>query len=344
MSTALPSIFARADIYPEADSSSWAGLRKEIQARIAPYLGTPSGLDPDWKVRVEVEDGPGHELGVLSKVTYEAEPGERVSGWLLVPHGVTGPAPTILTLHETNPVGKESMIQIAGAPRRDFASHFCKLGFVTFSPDHLAAGERAPKGLRAFDTSEFQKRHPDWSAVGKMIWDTRCALDAMETFPCIDPSRIGVAGHSLGGYGSFIGAAYNERIRAAAASCGMAVWEGNPEGRLGFARDHWYVHFPKLRPVFLEDRPLPFEFYELAALVAPRPFLNLVAMQDNMYRGTADIPEAGRRLADLYNRLGNPEGFANFLYGGGHDVTEYSRVLMGAWFQKWLGGEDTPCR
>ena len=38
--------------------------------------------------------------------------------------------------------------------------------------------------------------------MGKAIWDGQRALDVLSVVPDVDPERLGVVGHSLGGYGS----------------------------------------------------------------------------------------------------------------------------------------------
>lgn len=171
-----------------------------------------------------------------------------------------------------------------------------------------------------------------------MIWDARRAIEAMSLIPSIDVGRLGVVGNSLGGYGSLIAAAFEERLSVVVSSCGLTTWEGN-ELRFKWAREEWYRHFPALRPAFLRNE-IPFELYELAALIAPRPLLNLSGMMDPTYGydNNVTLPEAGLRLSELYQQVGHPAGFANFLFGGVHEVPYYSRTLIAGWFGHWLAG------
>lgn len=93
---------------------------------------------------------------------------------------------------------------------------------------------------------------------------------------------------------------------------------------------------PKVRHLLARSTDLPFDLHEFAALVAPRAFLNISGMSDPTYGNNETLPEVGLQLNQLYQVLGASEKFAQFLFGGGHDVPEYSRALTVAWLQRWL--------
>ncbi len=336
----IPSIFERHDPYADVTPANWPAQREALTARITPWLGTPTPAEapPSPEVRF-LEERP-HPEGRLLRLVYESEAGEPIHALALIPHGLTTPAPAVLCLHSTMEAGKETLF--ADNPKRtgrDFGTQLARAGFITFAPDSLAAGERTTPGLIAYDTAAFYERHPDWSEMGKWLRDHRRALEVMQSaIPEIDGSRIGAVGHSLGGYGSILLAAFEPAIKASASSCGLTTWEGNHEKRLNWARDRFYRHFPALRPLFLADEPLPFELYELIALIAPRPFLNLSGMADATYGNNETLPEVGLRLTTLYRQLGSPEHFANYLFGDGHETPLPSQMLIAGWFRRWLIG------
>lgn len=324
------------DITPDI----WFVRREEIHSRIAPYLGTPTNLDADWRVSsISTVEEVSHPDGVLSKIAYEVEPGEIVHAWLLVPHHVKHSTPALLCLHGTSEGAKDTTLWSYSPKKsnRDWATQLCREGFVTFSPDCVSAGERKSKDKEPYFTTDFYNRHPHWSEMGKIAWDVSRALDAMALIPAIDSKRIGIVGHSLGGYGSIQSAAFDERIKAVVSSCGLTVWENNEKRFKWARRQDYFRHFPMLYEPFSRNE-IPFELYELAALIAPRAFLNISGMQDAMYglEDNAYLPEAGRRLSELWKQVGNPEGFANFLFGGGHEVPLYSCMLIAGWFRRWL--------
>jgi pimeloyl-ACP methyl ester carboxylesterase len=327
----------------------WATRRRSTLARLSELLGKPSQTiipKPIYKVLEEHQTDDYRQL----KISYEVEPGEEVRAWLLIPPpekrlaNAEGKSAAVLCLHGTAVEAKDTQLG-AGKSGRDYGRLLARNGFIVLAPDHLASGERLPAGAEPYDTTDFYKRHPNWSAVGKLIWDSSRAIDILETIPDVDVTRIGCVGHSLGGYGSIFSAAFDDRIRAVVSSCGLTTWQDNPQ-RYEFTRDKWYVHFPRLRAIFKEQEEqggvLPVEMHEFAALIAPRAFLNISGMTDTMYGNNETLPAVGLQLSALWEVLGAPQSFAQFLFGTGHDVPDYSQVLTLGWFQHWLKPALTP--
>lgn len=315
----------------------WQARREELKAVILEYIGRPP-LEPQApKLRLVEERPPGDGYRHFV-VAYDVEPGEEVRAHLLVPEPsrrLKGAA--VLCLHGTAPEAKDTQIGLGNKRNRDFGRVLARHGFITLSPDHVCAGERVQPGFAPYDTAPFYARHPEWSAVGKAIWDGMRAVDVLTQIEGVDPGRIGAVGHSLGGHGAIFVAAFDERVQATVSSCGLTTWAGNPH-RLNWARETWYRYIPKLRPVFEQNRELPFDLHEFAALIAPRAFLNISGMADPVYGNNETLPEAGLQLQALYERLGHSERFANFLFGGGHDVPDYCMALTIAWLKTWLAG------
>lgn len=312
----------------------WSKRREELKSVIEEYIGRPP-LEPFVPRPRMVEERRAGAYRHLV-IAYDVEPGDEVRAHLLIPdrpRRLQGAA--VLCLHGTAVEAKDTQVGKGAKRNRDFGRVLARHGFITLSPDHVCAGERVVPGYKPYDTAPFYARHPDWSAVGKAIWDGQRAVDVLMTFEEVDPTRIGAAGHSLGGHGAVFLAAFDERIKAAVSSCGLTTWGGNPK-RLNWARDEWYSYMPKLRDVFLEDRELPFDLHEFAALIAPRAFLNISGMADPTYGNNETLPEAGLQLQALWERLGKSERFANFLFGGGHDVPGYSMALIVHWLEEML--------
>ena len=63
------------------------------------------------------------------------------------------------------------------------------------------------------------------SGTMKGIWNHIRAVDLLESLPEVDPDRIGVIGHSLGGHNALFVAAFDQRIRAVVSSCGFNAFE-----------------------------------------------------------------------------------------------------------------------
>ncbi|NLC43642.1 MAG: acetylxylan esterase, partial [Clostridiales bacterium] len=50
---------------------------------------------------------------------------------------------------------------------------------------------------------KIKNDHPNWTGIGKLIWDTRRAVDLLLSQNNIDENRIVIMGHSLGGKMAF---------------------------------------------------------------------------------------------------------------------------------------------
>jgi dienelactone hydrolase len=313
----------------------WAVKRADIARRVLTTLGDPGAIPIPKPVMHVYSDSSANPAYRHLVIGYNVEPGEEVRAHLLIPvpeRQKRGAA--VLCLHGTSNSAKDTQIGIGASPGRDYGQFLAAEGFITLSPDHVCAGERLKPGQKPYDTQPFYDRHPTWSAVGKAVWDGQRAIDILCTLPEVDPKRIGAVGHSLGGHGSFFVAAFDTRVQAAVSSCGLTTWADNPK-RFNWAREQWYSYIPQLRVPFMQNE-LPFDLHEFAALVAPRAFLNISGMSDPTYGNNETLPEVGLQLSQLYRILGEGERFAQFLFGGGHDVPAYGRALTAAWFQRWL--------
>lgn len=314
----------------------WKEKRKVLEKTLLDLMGTSSSNiipEPQFAVLDEIDTEKYRQL----KISYLVEPDEEVRAYLLIPHQHNGAS--VLCLHGTSTEAKDTELGEGTLPNRDWGRFLAQQGFITLSPDHVCSGERLPAGERPYDTRTFYERHPQWSAMGKAIWDSSRALDILQTIDGVDTKRLGCIGHSLGGYGTIWTAAFDERVRAAVSSCGLTTWQDNPL-RYAWSRDEWYVHLPKLRPIFQNQEKegglLPVEMHEFAALIAPRAFLNISGMTDKIYVHMETLPEVGLQLNALWDLLGESEKFAQFLMGAPHDIPDYSRKLALAWLEKWL--------
>jgi len=319
-------------------ADQWASKRAALKNTLGDLLGTSSNsVIPKAEYRV-LEETSTEQYRQL-KIAYFSEPDEEVRAWLLIPHQHNGAS--VLCLHGTSNIGKDTQIGLSPKPGRDWARFLAQHGFITIAPDHICSGERLVEGEKPYDTRTFYARHPHWSAAGKAVWDGSRALDILETIDGVDKNRIGSMGHSLGGHGTMWVAAFDERVQAAIYSCGLFSLQDNPR-RYEFSRDHWYVYIPKLRPIFDEQKQtgglLPVEMYEFASLIAPRPFLNISGMTDTTYGNNETLPAIGLQLNALWDVLGHSDHFAQFLSGMPHDVNHYTRLLSLGWMERWLVG------
>jgi pimeloyl-ACP methyl ester carboxylesterase len=179
-------------------------------------------------------------------------------------------------------------------------------GFAVLAFDQIGFGTRVR------DARDFYRRYPKWSLMGKMVADTRAAIDALTAVDAVDASRISLMGYSLGAKIGLIAAAVDGRVHALAAVCGFDPLRRSTADR-GVEGIQHYSHVHGLMPrlglfVGHEDR-LPFDFDEPLALASSRPVL-LVAPTLDRYARLADVQAAVKAVPNV--TLETPVDFNRF--------------------------------
>lgn len=319
------------DLSKVKSAGQWPKTRKEVETAVLDVMGSLQRERAELQYKIVDEQFfPGY---VRRRVNYFVEEWERVSAWLFLPED-RDEVPAILCCHQTVPQGKDEPAGLEGEPRLAFARHYAELGYVTIAPDCITAGERVSPGLAPYDTTSFYKDHPKRSAMGKMLWDHMHAIDLLSELKVVDPARIGVIGHSLGGYNALFLAAFDERVQACVASCGFTRFaeDDDPER---WVRDSGFCHLPKLREAVKKSQ-YPFDWEHILALAAPTPTLLLTAANDPVFPHTESCDVAVERARRVYDVLGAPEALTNYRHSGGHDVPYEALQEADSWFERWL--------
>ncbi|MCF6285724.1 MAG: dienelactone hydrolase family protein, partial [Candidatus Hydrogenedentes bacterium] len=267
-------------------------------------------------------------------ISYAVEADERAHAYLGIPLEAKGKLPAVVALHGTFAEGAKRAAGLVQNPNKAYLDHLCRRGYVVIAPEHFVSGHRIPK-KGAYDTAAFYEKHPNWTAVGKFTYEHSIAIDVLETLPEVDAEHVGVLGHSLGGHGTIFLAAYDERIKAAASNCAAPSFRHNP-GVINWARDHWYTYFKHLRPGLLNNELPPIDFHHMVALVAPRPMLQIVALNDGNPGTQRQRVLMMLSIAKLYDIVEAPENYAFFVHGRGHSVPHETRQLMYGWMDNYL--------
>jgi dipeptidyl aminopeptidase/acylaminoacyl peptidase len=215
---------------------------------------------------------PGEHEGLLG-VTFDSG-GHRLVGTLYLARGAA-PKPTVLLLHGCPGLEKNLDLAAALRDRGRNALVFHYRG---------CWGSEGPYDLRTIPG------------------DVTAAVDHLQSgaYPTVDPERLAVVGHSLGGWAAILAAAADGRLRAVAvygAAADLGGIDLKPE-RL----DHEMTRFLAVTPGELERQraavtgcPGPLE---VVASIAPRPLLIVHGSDD------AWVPaEQARRLASRAGRL-----------------------------------------
>lgn len=335
------------DFLADPTASSWAEKRKLITKRIAWVLGEePPHVpfqahrklsDTSWSSEgwlATLFQRPSANRQIQARLRNEGMGsiglpfGDGLQGELFYPVDQQGkPAggkwPVVVWLHPYSyPTGWS-----AGTPwsssRPGYVSDYrpsfsalTKRGFAVLAFDQIGFGSRV------LDARDFYKRYPKWSLMGKMVSDTRAAIDALSQLDEIDRDRIYLMGYALGAKVGLLAAAMDDRVAALAAVCGFDPLRlDTPDKGTEGVRHYSHLHglLPRLGFFVGHESRIPFDFDEVLALAAPKPVL-LVAPTLDRYARVADVRQELVAVRRVYRLLGResalrfetPEDFNRF--------------------------------
>ena len=329
---------------PVKTPQDWARRRQDILLGMQEATGKlpdRTNLPPlDVKVTGELK-GDGFTRLTLS---FKAENGtdDRIPAFLFLPttRAVGKRVPAILALHPTSPLGKASVTG-EGKANREYGLELAKRGYVVLCPDYPSFGDYKNYDFAAASKSGL---YPTGTLKG-IVNHMRC-VDLLQSREEVDPDRIGVIGHSLGGHNSIFVAVFDQRIKVVVSSCGWTPFADYYKGAIkGWTSDRY---MPSLRDVYkLDPKAVPFDFYELVAALAPRPFFSVSPLRDSNF----DIDGVKKGLAaaaPIYELLGAPGALKASHPDCPHDFPPDVRAQAYAFLDKALkldpGDDQGPAR
>jgi Glucuronyl esterase, fungi/FG-GAP-like repeat len=314
--------------------------------------------DPSRRVPLDVkiesrEETPDY---VRIKLTYAAEPGDRVPALLLVPKKVkldadgiggmlgdreqtatTGRGfgkrlPAMLCLHPTNPDGKAQTAGLVGEQTRHYGDQLAKRGFVCLIPDYPSFGD--------YKSYDFKQKRPGsdqplyTSGTMKAIWNNIRAVDLLESLGYVDVDKIGAIGHSLGGHNALFTAVFEPRLAAVVTSCGFTAFHDYYKGDLkGWTSDRY---MPAIRDTYGNNPDkMPFDFPEVLAAIAPRGIYVNAPLHDTNFE-VSGVRKCITAAQPVFELLGAKDQLTVEYPDCGHDFPDDVRERVYQWLEKQL--------
>ncbi len=231
-------------------------------------------------------------------INFLAAEQERVTAYLYIPTGAKQDQriPAMLALHETDQLGKGSVDGQGKNINLAYAKELAQRGYIVIAPDYPSFGES-----QAYD---FENDRYESGTMKGIFNHMRC-IDLLQSMPEVDPERIGVIGHSLGGHNSIFVGAFDDRLKVVVSSCGWTgfdfydigeVGAKKYGGRLGpWAQDRY---MPLLRDKYeLDADKIPYDFDEMISAIAPRVFFSSSPVNDSNF----DVKGVQQVIGDVFN-------------------------------------------
>lgn len=293
---------------PEAWREAMAPYRAQFRDEVIGRVEVPRG-----PLTVRSRPLPAHAAWHGHEVVIDVAPGVFAWGYLLLPKDLKPGErrPVVVAQHGLEGLPADLIDEEkAGRPfgtYKAFATRLAERGFVVFAPHNPYRG----------DFRELQRRaHP----LGKSLFAVITAqheriLDWLETLPWVDPARMGFYGLSYGGSTAMRVPALIERYAVTVCSGNFNEWVWK------LVTTEWPGSY-----VFTKEYEMPefnlgrtFGHAEMAALIAPRPFMVERGHDDGV--GTDEwVGFEYAKVNRLYSRLGIPERTRIEFFRGPHTI------------------------
>lgn len=300
---------------PQRTLEQWRRRRDALKRQIQ----IAAGLYPypeKTPLRPRIFDEQNYGDYTVSKFMIESYPGFFVTGNLFRPVGKSGPFPAILNPHGHWDAGRNEMGEDCSVPAR--CANFAKMGMVAVNYD-MVGYQDSRQVTHGFGQSvECQK----WAAtvLGLQLWNSIRVLDFVDAMPDVDSARIGCTGASGGGTQTFLLAALEERIAAAA-----------PVNMVGLLMQGGCAceNAPLLR---IDTNNL-----ELVSMIAPRPLL-LVGSTGDWTCDLLTVDEPAVR--SVYALYGAENRLEKFFHDADHNYNFTARYPVYRFFSRCLLARD----
>ncbi len=275
-------------------------LRAQVVELMGGFPDRPSPLKPQT---LEVRDFPGY---TREKFVFESRPGVAVLGYLLTPKAGRAPHAAVISI----PGHGRGVEDIAGIDEQgrdrtvkvgyqfDYAVQVAEHGMAAVAIEPMAFGCRRDPVTMAKGASATACQPAAGAALllgqtmlAWRVYDVMRTIDWIGTRKELDAGRVGCMGISGGGTATLFAAAVEPRIRAAFASCSLNTFRDSI-----MSVSHCIDNYV---PGILNWA----EMYDVAGLIAPRPFFAESGEKDAIFPIAASRASFAR-VKQIYDVFG----------------------------------------
>lgn len=222
-----------------------------------------------------------------TRIGYAGLEGDDIPAFLFTPQG-REPSGGVVVFHQHNGqfhFGKSEVAGLVGDPFQAFGPALARRGLAVLAPDAITFEDRraAVSGVEPDDYDWLQHYSAmSWrlldgdTLMRKCLDDAQRALSVLLQATGLDPQRVGVAGHSYGGYTALYHAAVDARCRFACISGSVCSFETRRRAQTGIVL---FEAVPGLAQHL--------ETHDVLAAIGPRPTL-VVSGSEDKYSRDAD--------------------------------------------------------
>ena len=282
----LPDPFTFADGSPVRTKDDWERRRAELKALFEDYMYGPLPPKPE-KMNITRGERATDETNHVTIQDLELkleQAGETltINVRIALPSNTEGKVPVIIQGAFGRRPGQES-----GPPPGERFATYTSRGYAVAEFDFQQVAADNKDQATTGGVYQLFGDTIDCGALMAWAWGMHRVIDALETIPEIDATKVIVTGHSRYGKAALVAGAFDERIALTVPShsgcAGAAPYRfiyGNSEqlhNIVGFA-PHWFR--PDFHQFVGNVERLPVDQHLLKSLVAPRALLDTEGTQD----------------------------------------------------------------
>lgn len=280
----------------------WIAQRDQIRAALWGLLGD---LPPIFTPQPEIIERTARDGFHIEKFTFDNGAGATVYGYVLIPAGITTPAPAVLFHHfhaGRYDVGKDELfLEREGVPALGPA--LAAAGYVVLAIDAYAFGERQSQGPAG---DREVGRDTEWALFKRFLWEGRTlwgmivrddllALRYLCSRPDVDTTRIVSTGMSMGASRTTWVSALDERVTLTIPVAQMTRYEDFAAAGLMNGHSIYYYVPGVLRSAM--------DMEHIVSLTAPRAQLVLIGDKDPLspVKGVRKVQAYAKQVYKLYD-------------------------------------------
>jgi len=290
---------------PETWNTATAPLRDAFYKDVIGRFDDPL-LPPNPRMRLK-EDAPNYRVW---EVMLDVLPDMPAYGWLLEPKNIAPDErrPVVVCQHglEGRPA---DTLDHRNHYYRGFARAIAEEGFIVFSPQNPYIGEDRFRSLQ-------RKLNPLGKSLFSIITLQHTQIiNWLETLPIVDPARIGFYGLSYGGKTAMRVPALETRYCFSICSADFNDWIVK---NATYESAYSYIYTGEYE-IFEWNLGRTFNYAEMAALIAPRPFM----VERGHHDGVAPdewVASEFAKVRALYTSLGIADRTEIEFFNGPHQI------------------------
>lgn len=341
--------------YRNCSSMDFAQWRTAARQKVQECMGTLPPRPARWDMEVLArEQRKGYEAQLIA---FNLSRWYRVKAYLLIPSG-KGHKPAVNLLHDHGGhffIGKEKMIRpilksaenplgadstvLADADKwakglyenQYLGDYLAQAGYVVFSIDAPLWGERGRK--EGNDRNKYDIIAGNMMMLGQdlcayMHHDDVVSTDFLASLPCVDSTRIGCAGCSMGAYRAWMLMALTDKVKAGAAICWMTTTDAQLTTRYGRRENGGFANcIPALRNYL--------DYPDIASIAAPKAMLFVNGKQDKLFK-IPGVEKAYAEMREVWQSQQAGERLVTKLEDQPHECNLHNQKDILDFMNRWL--------